>query len=35
MRKKINEKLKKYINEICPILIKGSILPNLWIIKIC
>jgi len=29
MRKKINEKLKKYINEICPILIKGSILPNL------
>ena len=26
IRKKINEKLKKKINEICPILIKGSVL---------
>lgn len=25
MRKKINEKLKKQINDICPVLIKGSI----------
>jgi len=28
MRKKINEKIKEYLNEICPILIKGSIMAN-------
>lgn len=34
-RKKINERLKLLINEICPILIKGSMIPYQWIIKLC
>jgi hypothetical protein len=27
--------LKLLINEICPILIKGSMVPYQWIIKLC